>query len=270
MALQETEKIKLMQLLRQGKINTLGEGMSEEEWADSKEKDRFDALDPKTQMAITKIRALLAKEKDMKEVTSSTLERIDGLVNRGLLVRFLDIFTEIYDDLVVNDDLFEVGDVIDYLINQMQGRAEDSNMSPEGFRSFEEEISKKEPIKENIDKSKEFGVFEKGGSIGQNQTNVVPGKGKLVSTFDTKLEADEYAKRRKKSLSPGEKGYYGMGYSVVKMSDSIRKQLKESLLNEGAYTVERGGYGNKELFLVPKKEPIDEGVVWMKRFSGLK
>ena len=39
------------------------EGMSEEEWADSKEKDRFDALDPKTQIAITKIRALLAKEK---------------------------------------------------------------------------------------------------------------------------------------------------------------------------------------------------------------
>jgi hypothetical protein len=156
MALQETEKIKLMQLLRQGKINTLGEGMSEEEWADSKEKDRFDALDPKTQMAITKIRALLAKEKDMKEVTSSTLERIDGLVNRGLLVRFLDIFTEIYDDLVVNDDLFEVGDVIDYLINQMQGRAEDSNMSPEGFRSFEEEISKKEPIDEGVVWMKRF------------------------------------------------------------------------------------------------------------------
>jgi hypothetical protein len=39
------------------------EGMSEEEWADSKEKDRFDALDPKTQRSITKIRALLAKEK---------------------------------------------------------------------------------------------------------------------------------------------------------------------------------------------------------------
>jgi hypothetical protein len=83
---------------------------------------------------------MMDKEKDMKEATSSILERIDGLINRRLLIRFLDMFTEIYDDLVVDGDPFEVNDVIYYLTDQMQQRAMDSNMDTDGFRSFEEEV----------------------------------------------------------------------------------------------------------------------------------
>jgi hypothetical protein len=312
------------------------EGMSEEEWADSKEKDRFDALDPKTQRAITKIRALLAKEKG-KYKSSNMGEPLKELYDNKEEISQL-------VSLVKNKKTRgeERKEAIKKLVNIAQEKTGKPVFSmkglmlaldyeePKAYESFQpQRIYENKTIKENIDKSKEFGVFEKGGSIGQNQTNVVPGKGKLVSTFDTKPEADEYAKRRKKSLSPGEKGYYGMGYTVVKMSDSIRTQLKESLLNEGAdyetaakllmqfkpkymyvdgpwlyhnggagwggysikdnypgfgdsmkiknliwnvlhsdedtarqeiekytqgaYTVERGGYGNKELFLVPKK-----------------
>jgi hypothetical protein len=58
------------------------------------------------------------------------------------------MFTEIYDDLVVGGDPFDVNDVIYYLTDQMQGRAEDSNMDAGGFRSFEEEVNEEKPIDE--------------------------------------------------------------------------------------------------------------------------
>jgi hypothetical protein len=131
---QETEKIKLMQLFKQGKIDTLPD---------------VDTAYMTKQMMDT--------EKDMKEATSSILERIDGLINRRLLIRFLDMFTEIYDDLVVEGDPFEVNDVIYYLTDQMQQRAMDSNMDTDGFRSFEEgmkddgNLDESKPLSEDVE-----------------------------------------------------------------------------------------------------------------------
>jgi hypothetical protein len=218
----------------------IDEGMSEEEWADSKEKDRFDALDPKTQRAITKIRALLAKEKG-KYKSSNVEEPLEELYDNKEEISQL-------VSLVKNKKTRgeERKEAIKKLVNIAQEKTGKPVFSMKGlmlaldyeepkvYENFKPQKIYESKVNSGIDLNKEWGVFEKGGSIGQNQTNVVPGKGKLVSTFNTKPEADEYAKRRKKSLSPGEKGYYGMGYTVVKMSDSIRKQLKESLLNEGA------------------------------------
>ena len=131
---QETEKIKLMQLFKQGKIDTL----------------------PDVDTAYM-TKQMMDKEKDMKEATSSILERIDGLINRRLLIRFLDMFTEIYDDLVVAGDPFEVNDVIYYLTDQMQQRAMDSNMDIDGFRSFEEgmkddgNLDESKPLSEDVE-----------------------------------------------------------------------------------------------------------------------
>jgi len=131
---QETEKIKLMQLFKQGKIDTL----------------------PDVDTAYM-TKQMMDKEKDMKEATSSILERIDGLINRRLLIRFLDMFTEIYDDLVVGGDPFEVNDVIYYLTDQMQQRAMDSNMDTDGFRSFEEgmkddgNLDESKPLSEDVE-----------------------------------------------------------------------------------------------------------------------
>jgi hypothetical protein len=52
-----------------------------------------------------------------------------------------------------------------------------------------------------------YGVFATGGSVGTN--NDKPWK-----TFDDKEEAKQYAKRARRNLTRGEKGYYGMGFRV--------------------------------------------------------
>jgi hypothetical protein len=62
-----------------------------------------------------------------------------------------------------------------------------------------------------------YGVYRRGGSIGAH-------KG-LIKTFDTKEEAQEYAKRQRKHLTPGERSYYKMGYTV--------KAVKDEEINEG-------------------------------------
>ena len=53
-------------------------------------------------------------------------------------------------------------------------------------------------------------VIQKGGYIGQSN--------KVVAEFEDHEEAKAYAKRRRKSLSPGERSYYKMGYIVKKIS----------------------------------------------------
>jgi hypothetical protein len=58
-------------------------------------------------------------------------------------------------------------------------------------------------------------VIQKGGSIGT--TN------KVVKEFENHEEAKAYAKLRRSYLSPGEKNYYGMSYTV--------KKIKKKLLN---------------------------------------
>lgn len=114
---QETEKIKLMQLFKQGKIEDL----------------------PNVDSAYM-TKQMMDKEKNMEEADLGMINRIDSLVSQRLLIKFLDMFTEIYDDLVVGGDPFEPQDVIEYLSRQMQQRAMDSNMDTDGFRSFEEEV----------------------------------------------------------------------------------------------------------------------------------
>lgn len=65
--------------------------------------------------------------------------------------------------------------------------------------------------------STKYGVYSRGGSIGSRNG--------LIKTFDTKEEAQEYAKRQRRHLSPGERSYYKMGYNV--------KAVKDEEMNEG-------------------------------------
>jgi hypothetical protein len=131
---QETEKIKLMQLFKQGKIDTL----------------------PDVDTAYM-TKQMMDKEKNMEEADLGMINRIDSLVSQRLLIRFLDMFTEIYDDLVVGGDPFEPQDVIEYLSRQMQQRAMDSNMDTDGFRSFEEgmkddgNLDESKPLSEDVE-----------------------------------------------------------------------------------------------------------------------
>jgi len=55
-------------------------------------------------------------------------------------------------------------------------------------------------------------VIQKGGYIGTIS--------KVVAEFENHEEAKAYAKRRRAALSPGEKSYYGMSYTVKKITSN--------------------------------------------------
>ena len=65
--------------------------------------------------------------------------------------------------------------------------------------------------------SENYGVFRKGGSIGEKRDD------KPIKVFTSKEEAKEYAKRMRKLLSPGEKKYYRLGFFVKPFKE---KELK--------------------------------------------
>ena len=72
-----------------------------------------------------------------------------------------------------------------------------------------------------------FGVFATGGSIGD-----VRGRDeKPVHSFNTKEEAKERAKRLRKTLTPGEKSYYKMGY-VVKPTEYSPDDISKMYISE--------------------------------------
>jgi hypothetical protein len=77
------------------------------------------------------------------------------------------------------------------------------------------------------DTDKSYGVFFRGGSIGDSGGVTLPEQGGIIlkAAFDTKDEAKGYAKRRNKRLSSGEKKYYGMRY-LVRDLDKKRNQLQ--------------------------------------------
>ncbi len=82
-----------------------------------------------------------------------------------------------------------------------------------------EEIQKLKEDKK-LDLKKPYGVFLRGGSIGSGRGQYIDikTKAKLVATYDNESEAKGRAKRSNGGLSPGEKKYYGMKYTVIKMS----------------------------------------------------
>ena len=73
---------------------------------------------------------------------------------------------------------------------------------------------------EKLDLKKPYGVFLRGGSIGSGRGQYVDRKtgAKLVHTYDSESEAKDRAKKSNRRLSPGEKKYYGLKYTAIKMS----------------------------------------------------
>ena len=56
------------------------------------EKERFDRLSKDDQDKLKKVMGIMAKEKSMKEVTSSEISRMEGLVDQRMKAKLLDIF----------------------------------------------------------------------------------------------------------------------------------------------------------------------------------
>lgn len=78
-------------------------------------------------------------------------------------------------------------------------------------------------LKESEELVEKFGVFRKGGSIGDNK------KSEPVKVHDTAEDAKAHAKRLNKLLSPGEKNYYGMKYHTKPVSEEVEPLTLKSL-----------------------------------------
>jgi hypothetical protein len=70
----------------------------------------------------------LKENKEVKEITSAGLQRIDGMVHRGLLQEFLEAFDQIHSDLILTGEDFPAIDLIEFLSQEMQAYAEDTGM----------------------------------------------------------------------------------------------------------------------------------------------
>ena len=73
----------------------------------------------------------LRESKEVKEVTGAGLQRLDGMVHRGLLKEFLEAFDEIHSDLILTGEEFPAIDLIEFLSQEMQRYAEDTGMDRE-------------------------------------------------------------------------------------------------------------------------------------------
>ena len=94
----------------------LPEGMSDAEFKDVGEASRLEKHPEGDKIA--KIKAMMAKEKSMKEnyqMDGEVYDRIDGVIHNGLKRKFLFAFEDLYDDMVESGDEFDKEDVLDYL-----------------------------------------------------------------------------------------------------------------------------------------------------------
>jgi hypothetical protein len=74
---------------------------------------------------------LVKENRQVKEVTGAGLQRLDGMVHRGLLKDFLEAFDEIHSDLILTGEEFPAIDLIEFLSQEMQRYAEDTRMDRE-------------------------------------------------------------------------------------------------------------------------------------------
>lgn len=102
----------------------------------------------------------------------------------------------------------------DILTVKNQDPAKDKAKAQSGVASMASRAASRPRLGESTEGVK-YGVYRRGGSLGS--------RGGLIKTFDTKEEAQEYAKRQRKHLTPGERSYYKMGYNVkpVKPGEQI-------------------------------------------------
>ena len=88
----------------------------------------------------------------------------------------------------------------------------------------EEQEVEKEEYKElsEMPGDEKYGVLQTGGSIGEQNRDTYYHVGSVFGTLVkqdvSKDEATEFAKNRRKRLSPGERKYYGISYRVVPMN----------------------------------------------------
>lgn len=207
---QETEKIKLMQLFKQGKIDTLPD-------VDS---DAYKA---------SKVKDMMSKAEGVDEVTSKVGSRISGMIHRPFLANILEKFAEIYQDLIDNGEEFDAQDVIDFLSIEMSKFADDRGLNaslPTNEEKVEEDVNEGDAI---VDEH-EFNFFQ--------------------TLFGDKYSEEEIE-------------------SFLKSND-YQEELKYSDLEEKDFANWDNALDMFVGSIDARGGRLDEGVKWMKRFSGVK
>ena len=172
------------------------------------EKERFDRLSKDDQDKLKKVMGIMAKEKsmkedkydDIKEVTSSEISRMEGLVDQRMKAKLLDIFGDLYFDLT-DEDPFQAEDVVDYLGNEMLKHLD--NIQAQGDRLAGLDQQEFTAIDEEDSIEEVMGVDRKG--------NKKP---------DT--DGSDATKFKKVAMSEDEKKY----------TDTVAKMLKDRILKD--------------------------------------
>ena len=205
-----TEKIKLMQLLRKGEIDTLPD-------VDS---DAYKA---------SKIKDMMSKAEGVDEVTSKVGSRISGMIHRPFLANILEKFAELYQDLIDNGEEFDAQDVIDFLSIEMSKFADDRGLNaslPTNEEKVEEDVNEGDAI---VDEH-EFNFFQ--------------------TLFTPKYSEEEI--------------------EAFLKSDDYQEELKYSDLEEKDFANWDNALDMFVGSIDARGGRLDEGVKWMKRFSGVK
>ena len=137
------------------------EGMSDAEFKDAGEASRLEKHPEGDKIA--KIKAMMAKEKSMKEnyqMDGEVYDRIDGLINNELKRKFIFIFEDIYDDFLEQGEEFEVDDVVDFLTICLDKHSKENNMDDllpggsfnEGAKYYEDDNRKDSPVEKETEK----------------------------------------------------------------------------------------------------------------------
>jgi hypothetical protein len=71
---------------------------------------------------------LVKENRQVKEITSDGLARLDGMIEQPLLRNFLETFSEIHSDLLQHGEEFSSMDLIEFLSQEMQHHARDTGM----------------------------------------------------------------------------------------------------------------------------------------------
>ena len=204
-----TEKIKLMQLLRKGEIDTLPD------------------VDSPAYKA-SKIKDMMSKAEGVDEVTSKVGSRISGMIHRPFLANILEKFAEIYQDLIDNGEEFDAQDVIDFLAIEMSKFADDRGLNA----SFPNEGKVEEDVNEGdaIVDEHEFNFFQ--------------------TLFGDKYSEEEI--------------------EAFLKSNDYQEELKYSDLEEKDFANWDNALDMFVGSIDARGGRLDEGVEWMKRFSGIK
>jgi len=169
---------------------------------------------------------MIKTKQNLKERLKLNKRQLKGMILRAKKARAkgYDIILSMARDLSVSPDeivkALEKNRIIGMTENSKEKamkltRSKLKEMIREEIRSLKEDYDY-----DKIDLKKPYGVFLRGGSIGSGRNSWIDRKtgAKLVSTFDDEGNAKRIAKTRQRRLSPGEKKYYGMKYTAIKMS----------------------------------------------------